>query len=49
MVKALILKTAKPSISAEETYHIHANIKVIVDGQAIDFTQKSISQKKVKN
>ena len=40
MVKALILKTAKPSISAEETYHIHANIKVIVDGQAIDFTQK---------
>lgn len=39
LIKAAILKAPKPSVPAEGTYHIHANIKVIVDGVPIDFTQ----------
>lgn len=40
LIKAAILKAPKPSVSAEGAYHIHANLKVIVDGVPIDFSQK---------
>lgn len=39
LIKAAINKAPKPSISPTETYHVHANIKVVVDGTPIDFSQ----------
>lgn len=39
LVKAAINKAPKPSISPAAAYHVHANIKVVVDGTPIDFTQ----------
>ena len=41
LVKAAIDKAPKPSAEAEGAYHIHANIKVIVNGKPIDFTQST--------
>lgn len=38
LIKAAILKAPKPSISASAAYHIHANIKVMLDGKPLDFT-----------
>lgn len=39
IIRAAIEKAPKPSAAAEGEYHIHANIKVVVDGRAIDFSQ----------
>ena len=37
LIKAAILKAPKPSIAAEEKYHIHANLSVILDGTPVNF------------
>lgn len=39
LIKAAIAKSPKPSVSPTSEYHVHANIKVLVDGTPIDFTQ----------
>lgn len=38
LIKAAILKAPKPDISSEGAYHIHANIRVLVDGAPVDFS-----------
>ncbi len=38
LIQAAIEKAPKPSGAVEGAYHIHANIKVIADGKAIDFS-----------
>jgi len=48
LIKAAILKAPKPSVSAEEKYHIHANLKVITDGTAIDFSLPKYQSKEGK-
>ena len=46
LVKAAIQKAPKPSLSPKEAaYHVHANIKVIVDGTPVDFTQAKYQEK----
>lgn len=39
LIKAAMLKTPKPSVSAQSGYHVHANIRVITDGKPVDFSQ----------
>ncbi len=39
LVKAAIAKAPTPNITPAESYHAHANIKVVLDGKPIDFTQ----------
>jgi protein-disulfide isomerase len=40
LVKAAIEKAPKPTAAASEgAYHTHANIKVIINGKAVDFSQ----------
>jgi protein-disulfide isomerase len=39
IIKAAIEKNPKPTAPATSEYHVHANIKVLVDGTPIDFTQ----------
>lgn len=45
IIKAAIEKAPKPTSSEEGHYHIHANIKVIVDGIPIDFSQDKYQSK----
>ena len=39
LVKAAIDKSPTPAISKSEDYHVHANISVVINGKAIDFSQ----------
>lgn len=49
LIKAAIEKAPKPTaLSSEGSYHIHANIKVMVDGKAIDFSQDKYQSKEGK-
>lgn len=45
LIKAAILKAPKPGNSSEGAYHAHANIRVLVDGVAVDFTQPKYQSK----
>ena len=45
LIKAAKAKAPKPSDASQETYHIHANVKVIVDGKPIDFSQSKYQSK----
>lgn len=48
IIKAAIEKAPKPSVAAEGEYHIHANIKVIIDGKSVDFSQDKYQSKESK-
>lgn len=48
LIKAAMLKAPKPSVSAEGAYHIHANLRVVVDGAAVDFSQDKYQSKEGK-
>jgi len=37
LIKAAIDKAPKPSVTGTQAYHVHANLKVFVNGTAIDF------------
>jgi len=48
LIKAAVDKAPTPSISSGAGYHVHANIKVIVNGKAIDFSQDKYQSKEGK-
>ncbi len=45
LIKAAILKAPQPNVAGESAYHIHANIRVIIDGKPIDFSQEKYQSK----
>lgn len=45
LIKAAILKAPKPEISSEGTYHAHADIRVVLEGKPIDFSQAKYQSK----
>lgn len=49
LVKAAILKAPKPSLGTSEKYHTHANFKVIVNGNAMDFSVAKYQEKNGKD
>lgn len=39
LIAAAIAKAPQPSTANESAYHIHANIRVVIDGKPVDFSQ----------